>query len=309
MVEAELFGSVRGAFTDSKKDRAGILASAQGGTLLLDEITEFRIDLQPKLLRVLEERRFFPVGSDRDRPVDLRVLAATNRDPERAVAEGRMRADLFYRLATVIIEVPPLRQREDDLLPLAEYFLAWFAAEFGRGVMQLSPDAVMAIYSHHWPGNVRELRNVIERAVIACDGHSVTAKHLGIVSAPPKPLVRAPTPLVVSLPHHPRIPTATVPVVPAAPLMPTGAGAASGGTPSVLPGRSSLMPGISLAPPSGPPVRLEEARAKALETVERKQIEKAMRVARGNRTAAAEILGISRSTLWEKLKQYGLLDK
>ena len=271
MVEAELFGSVKGAYTDSKKDRQGLLASADGGTILLDEIGEFRIDLQPKLLRVLEERKYFPVGSDKERPINVRVLAATNRKPEQAVAEGRLRADLFYRIGTVLIEVPPLRERDDDLLPLAEHFLQWFSAELGRGVMTLSPDAVMAIYAHGWPGNVRELRNVIERAVINCDGHSVTAGHLGLIK-----------PEIAQGPQ----------TIPAAAPIPTDIPAP----------RIVSMPPISLPPT----LKLDAARQKALESVERRQIEKALQVARGNRTTAAELLGISRSTLWEKLKQYGM---
>ena len=115
MIEAELFGSVRGAFTDSKRDRAGHFASAEGGTLLLDELCEFKVELQPKLLRALEERRFFPVGSDRERRMNVRVLAATNRNPKEMIAKGLLREDLFYRLATVVIRIPPLRERQSDI--------------------------------------------------------------------------------------------------------------------------------------------------------------------------------------------------
>src|SRR6202000_3127690 len=122
MIEAELFGSVRGAFTDAKRDRAGHFASADGGTILLDEVFEFKTELQPKLLRALEERRFFPGGSDRERPMNVRILAATRRDPQDAIAKGLLRADLYYRLATVVLRVPPLRERADDLVPLAEHF-------------------------------------------------------------------------------------------------------------------------------------------------------------------------------------------
>src|SRR5262249_40797108 len=166
MVEAELFGRTRGAFTDAKRDRPGLLATADGGTILLDEITEFRIDLQPKLLRVLEERRYFPIGSDRERSIDVRVLAATNRNPLLAIGEGKLRADLYYRIGTVIIEVPPLRDRPEDILPLADHFLHWFCAEFARPALALSDEAVSLLQDHRWPGNVRELRNVVERAVI-----------------------------------------------------------------------------------------------------------------------------------------------
>src|SRR5262249_1595493 len=174
MVEAELFGSTRGAFTDAKRDRPGLLATADGGTILLDEITEFRIDLQPKLLRVLEERRYFQIGSDRERSIDIRVLAATNRNPLLAIGDGKLRADLYYRMGTVIIEVPPLRERPEDVLPLAAHFLEWYSAELGRAALALTDEAIALMREHAWPGNVRELRNVVERAVIMSDGGPIT---------------------------------------------------------------------------------------------------------------------------------------
>ncbi|MFO0658387.1 MAG: sigma-54 dependent transcriptional regulator [Polyangiaceae bacterium] len=161
MIEAELFGSIRGAYTDSKRDRAGHFASAEGGTLLLDEIGEFKIELQAKLLRVLENKAFFPVGADRERRTNVRVLAATNRDPHELIERGLLREDLYYRLATVEIVIPPLRERAEDVLPLAEHFLSLFAREFNRGHVRLSLEATRAIQAYPWPGNVRELRNAI----------------------------------------------------------------------------------------------------------------------------------------------------
>src|SRR5580700_5154289 len=151
MVEAELFGSLRGAFTDAKRDRAGHFASADGGTLLLDEVCEFKAELQPKLLRALEERRFFPVGSDRERQMNVRVLAATNRDPQASIASGALRADLYYRLATVVVRVPALRDRRDDIVPLAEHFCARFRAEFQRPRITLSDAARDVLLGYHWP--------------------------------------------------------------------------------------------------------------------------------------------------------------
>ena len=166
MVEAELFGSVRGAFTDAKRDRAGHFATADGGTILLDEVFEFKTELQPKLLRALEERRFFPVGSDRERRMNVRVLAATNRDPMQMIERGLLREDLYYRLATVVIRIPPLRERRDDVLPLAAHFVSRLRGELGRPRASLAPSAEAALLAYDWPGNVRELRNVIERAMI-----------------------------------------------------------------------------------------------------------------------------------------------
>jgi transcriptional regulator with PAS, ATPase and Fis domain len=251
MVEAELFGSVEGAFTDSRRDRAGILATADGGTLLLDEVTEFAPELQPKLLRVLEDRCFFPVGADVPRRVDIRFIAATNRDPEQAIREGKLRADVYYRLSAITIHVPPLRKRDEDLVPLAELFLRQFAEEMDRGELTLSSDAVMALYSNEWPGNVRELRNVIERAVIVSDGDEITAEHLTGASAPER--------------------------------------------------FNSTLP-----PPDVGNLSLEDARQQALERVEQRQIRLALAATGGNRTEAANLLGISRTTLWDKLKTYGL---
>ena len=132
MVEAELFGSVRGAFTDAKRDRAGHFASADGGTILLDEVCEFKPELQPKLLRALEERRFFPVGSDRERRMNVRVLPRRTATRCRCIERGLLREDLYYRLSTVVIRIPPLRERRDDVLPLASHFVARLRGELGR---------------------------------------------------------------------------------------------------------------------------------------------------------------------------------
>ena len=165
LIESELFGHERGSFTGAERRRAGILRQADGGTLFLDEITEMPTELQVKLLRVLETRSFTAVGSDRALQVDLRVIAATNRDPERAVEEGRLRRDLFYRLNVFPIEVPALRQRPDDIEVLASHFLA----ELNRSantVKRLSDAATARLRKHTWPGNVRQLKNVIERAYI-----------------------------------------------------------------------------------------------------------------------------------------------
>lgn len=239
MVEAELFGSVRGAFTDSKRDRAGHFATAEGGTLLLDELCEFKPELQPKLLRVLEERRYFPVGSDRERRMNVRVIAATNQDPQAAIASGRLRADLYYRLATVVLRIPPLRERREDIVPLAEHFLSKFRVEFNRPRVQFTKDVPALLVSYSWPGNARELRNVVERATMLATTDAIGPEHLDL------PL-GAPTP-----------------------------------------------PGAA-----GPATRLED--------VERAHIERVLADTLGSRSRAAAALGISRSTLWEKLKRYGI---
>ena len=165
LLESELFGHVRGAFTDAKTARSGLFQKAAGGTLFLDEIGELPLGLQPKLLRVLQARTVRPVGGDEEIAVDVRVVAATNRDIEAAVEEGRFREDLYYRLAVLSLEMPPLRARGGDVLLLAQHFVERFATQAAKNVTGLSPEAASKLAAYHWPGNVRELQNSIERAV------------------------------------------------------------------------------------------------------------------------------------------------
>lgn len=178
LLESELFGHVRGAFTGAVSDAPGLVETAEGGTLFLDEVGELPPALQPKLLRLLEERRYERVGEPRTRHADIRVIAATNRDLRAEVAAGRFREDLFYRLNVIALEMPPLRRRPEDILPTADAFLAEFARAQGRPTPALSPDSRLALQRHAWPGNLRELRNCIERAVVLCEGDVVEAGHL-----------------------------------------------------------------------------------------------------------------------------------
>jgi transcriptional regulator with GAF, ATPase, and Fis domain len=166
LLESELFGHEKGAFTGAERQKRGFFEAAAGGTLLLDEIGEIEPALQAKLLRVLESRTLIRVGGTREIPVDVRVLCATNRDLEREVAEERFRADLFYRIAGFTVAVPPLRERIADIIPLAERFVAEIAGELGGDRPVLSPEAHAALEAYAWPGNVRELRNAIERAAV-----------------------------------------------------------------------------------------------------------------------------------------------
>ena len=170
LLESELFGHARGAFTGATTDRAGLFEAASGGTLLLDEIGEIPPAMQVKLLRVLQEREVRRVGESKPRPVDARIVAATNRDLSADVQAGRFRRDLYYRLRVVEIVVPPLRDRRDDILPLARAFLTRHAARLARATPALTPAAAEHLLRHAWPGNVRELENALERAVILTDG-------------------------------------------------------------------------------------------------------------------------------------------
>jgi len=179
LLESELFGHERGAFTDAKSQKRGLLELAEGGTVYLDEIGDAPASLQAKLLKFLEQRTFRRVGGSRDISANVRVVAATNHDLARAVSERRFREDLYYRLRVFPIEVPPLRQRREDILPLARAFASAYASSFRRGVTGLDEEVAGHLLAYTWPGNVRELRNVIERAVIlAQDGESIGVAHL-----------------------------------------------------------------------------------------------------------------------------------
>ena len=175
LFESELFGHERGAFTGATTRRRGKFARADGGTIFLDEIGEIPTELQPKILRVIESGEIEPVGSDDERTVDVRVIAATNRDLERAVEEGRFREDLYYRLKVVILEAPPLRARMDDLPALAEHFLKLACVENAIPGKSLAPEGLELLKAHAWPGNVRELANLIERLVILTPGDPIGA--------------------------------------------------------------------------------------------------------------------------------------
>jgi DNA-binding NtrC family response regulator len=182
--ESELFGHVRGAFTDAKTERIGRFELADGGALFLDEIANVPLNLQPKLLRVLETGEFERVGSSKTRQVDVRVLSATNADLHAEVAQGRFRQDLLFRLNTVEIHLPPLRDRRDDIPALAEHFLRQHSERYRRGIMGFTPQALDALRQHAWPGNVRELDHVVERALLMSSSNVVTAFDLAL-QAPP----------------------------------------------------------------------------------------------------------------------------
>ncbi|MCX7590356.1 MAG: sigma-54 dependent transcriptional regulator, partial [Kiritimatiellae bacterium] len=178
LIESELFGHVKGAFTGAMADRKGRFELADGGTLFLDEIAEISPAVQAKLLRVLQEREFERVGDTRPVRVNVRLIAATHRDLQMLVSQGRFREDLFYRLNVFVIHVPPLRRRRQDILPLADYFLRRYAKEQSKEVHALSPEVEECLLAHSWPGNVRELENTMERAVLVCDGPVILLRHL-----------------------------------------------------------------------------------------------------------------------------------
>ncbi len=242
LLESELFGHRRGAFTGALADKKGLLEVAQGGSVLFDEIAEMPLSLQVKLLRVLQEREFRPVGGTASLRADVRVLCATNLDPDEAVRRGQLREDLFFRLNTIVLSLPALREREGDIPLLVVRFIVQFSERHRRPVSGIEPAALRALERHPWPGNVRELEHVIERAVILCTGSDIRLE---------------------DLPEAVRYPGATP--------------------------RTSSMP-----------------IGQSLEEIERLAIVQTLERTRGNKRAAAAMLGIHRPTLYNKLRKYGL---
>ena len=191
LLESELFGHVRGAFTGATMTKRGKFALADGGSIFLDEIGTMTTALQAKLLRVLQEREFEPLGAERTQKVDVRVIAATNRDLKQMVADGKFQEDLYYRLNVIPIEIPPLRERREDIAVLVEHFVDKHRQRTGKRIDRLEDDVVQALARYDWPGNVRELENTIERAVVLATGPVISASSislLGATSAPPSGL-------------------------------------------------------------------------------------------------------------------------
>jgi NtrC-family two-component system response regulator AlgB len=197
LLESELFGHVKGAFTGALRDHTGRIAACEGGTLFLDEIGDLPLPLQAKLLRVLQDKEYERVGEVATHKADVRIITATSVDLAAAVREGRFREDLFYRLNVVEILVPPLRERLEDILPLAERLLAWFGRQNHRHLLGFSAAAREALQHYQWPGNVRELRNVIERAVLLSPSEIIEVDNIPIHLTPasPEPRLGAPVPL------------------------------------------------------------------------------------------------------------------
>jgi Nif-specific regulatory protein len=178
LIESELFGYEKGAFTGAQTSKKGRFELADGGTLFLDEIGELNLSTQIKLLRVLQEREFERLGSTETIRANIRLIAATNKDLEKAITAGEFREDLYYRLNVFAIYVPPLRERKPDITLLADYFVEKFSREHGKSVKRISTPAIDMLASYHWPGNVRELANAIERAVVICEGQVLHSHHL-----------------------------------------------------------------------------------------------------------------------------------
>jgi DNA-binding NtrC family response regulator len=186
LIESELFGSVKGAFTGAHSDREGLFRQAEGGTLFLDEISEMPIDTQSKLLRVLQDQEVRPVGGKVSYKTNCRLVAATNRRPEEAIRDGKLREDLFYRISAISVHLPPLRDRREDIMPLANSFMKRFVAQANRPIRGFSPEATERLTGFEWPGNVRQLQNEIQRAVLLCESTEIDSTDLSITTVKPE---------------------------------------------------------------------------------------------------------------------------
>ncbi len=275
LLESELFGHVKGAFTGAIADKKGRFAAANGGTLFLDEINSASPTMQLKLLRVLQERKFEPVGSDETIEVDVRVIVASNQPLERLVDEGKFRQDLFYRVNVLPIELPPLRERPSDITSLADHFLRIKSAELGRTILGFTADALATLQRYNWPGNVRELENAIERATILCDAARLDAAHLPERvrrQEPAKAAAHEPAAVASHLPA--RIDTGPAPIP------------------------------MNAAQPE--PAANARTLADAMRDPERAALLAALAANNWNRSKAAASLGINRTTLYRKMRELGL---
>ena len=273
LLESELMGHEKGAFTDAKATKKGLFEIGDGGTIFLDEIGDMKPGLQAKLLRFIENKAFRRVGGPRDISVDVRIIAATNRNLDDLVRTGAFREDLYFRLNVIPIRIAPLRERTEDILPLAEHFLSEFACDFKRPVPRLSLETRRSLADYGWPGNVRELRNMIERAFILC-GEGMD----GLIDVPvPAPGVGAA-----------KLPPRELQVVEA--------------------GRTGVpaAPATSAGPPEGGLFRLPSGGV-VLEEVERDLIRQAIDQTEGNQTRAADLLGLTRDALRYRMKKFGFL--
>jgi transcriptional regulator with PAS, ATPase and Fis domain len=278
LMEAELFGHERGAFTDAKAQKKGLFEVADGGDLFLDEIGEMSTYLQAKLLRVLEDQTIRRIGGIKDLGVDVRVIAASNRDLEQGVREGAFRQDLFYRLSIIPIFIPPLRHRKEDVLPLVDFFIERYNFRFRKGLRGITPEARNLLLAYDWPGNVRELKNAIERAMILEEADYIRPTYLPIqVTGQPQS-------------YENLTPVAIPDCVPAEsqPLVTTTAT-------SWHPLASGRMIPVLELPKQGT----------SLEEVERELVGLALKQTGGNQTHAAKLLDISRDALRYKMKKFG----
>jgi len=287
LVESTLFGHEKGSFTGATGKHFGKFQEADGGTLFLDEVAELPFDMQVKLLRAIQEGEIDPVGSRKPVKVNIRLISATNRNMIEMVKQGQFREDLYYRLNVYPVMVPPLRDRKEDIPALTDHFITRFAAEEGRKVRGIDPQALGLLGAYSWPGNVRQLENTVFRAIVLCEGDRLEVQDFPQIAA----LVDG---------YEVTIPAA--PVQPPKPTLPQGAAAVMGGT-SVAPSAgATVSDGMAL----GIPVVTNGGHIRKLDEVEADMIRLALHRYRGQMSEVARKLGIGRSTLYRKMKDLGL---
>jgi DNA-binding NtrC family response regulator len=287
LVESILFGHEKGAFTGATSKHIGKFQEANGGTLFLDEVAELPLDIQVKLLRALQEGEVDPVGARRPVRVNIRLISATNRNMIEMVKAGRFREDLYYRLHVFPIMVPPLRDRSEDVAELVQHFIIRFAAEEGRKIRTIDPQALAMLQAYAWPGNVRQLENAVFRAIVLCETDRLTVDDFPQIAA----LVDG---------YEVRIPPAPPPAP--KPVMPSGQAAIIGGESPVPMARGAVSDGIAL----GIPAVTDGGHIRRLEEVEADMIRLALHRYRGQMSEVARKLGIGRSTLYRKMRDLGL---
>lgn len=290
LIESELFGHTKGAFTGATMEKMGLIGQAAGGSLLLDEIGEMPIELQPKLLRVLQERVYYRVGSEKALEADFRLISSTNRNPLEAIREGSLRDDLYYRINTIEIQVPPLRDRAEDVQHLAEHFLRIYAQKYNRTVHSISQQAYERMFAYSWPGNVRELQNVMERAVLLAKGEVIEESAIPM----PKPATRAA--VAATAPSISPISRPAPPVGASAPA-PMNANDLS------LEQLARLIVNKMPSPKGGGGSRVD-----IFTQIEGAIVRAALERTRGNKQAAANLLGLYRPRLYSMLRKHNLHD-
>jgi two-component system, NtrC family, response regulator AtoC len=300
LLESELFGHEKGAFTGAHSSKAGLLESTAGGTVFLDEIGELSLGTQAKLLRVLEERSVLRVGATKPRRIDVRFVTATNRDLTREVRAGRFRGDLYYRISGLVVRIPPLRERHTEIEPLARHFLAEFCAQMGQAVPELTSQAVEALQTHDWPGNVRELKNVMERAVLLAVNGAIVREHVL-----PEPTLFGDASGANGLLGRDDLDESTQVIARPRDLMsnPDSSRRRSARAPESS-GPRSVVPDSRRHSGNAP----ESSRRgnEGTDEEKRDRLIRALETCGGNQTRAAELLGISRRTLINRLDRWKL---
>jgi transcriptional regulator with PAS, ATPase and Fis domain len=309
LLESELFGYVRGAFTGARASKPGRFQQADGGTLFLDEVGELSPAFQVKLLRALQEGEVQPLGGTETVRVDVRIIAATNRDVRRLLVEEKLREDLYYRLCVIPIHIPPLRERREDIIPLVEHYLSRLAVRSGKEIRGISPDALAVLYDYDYPGNVRELTNILERAFVLCHEEQIDLAHLPpdvVVAGRKRSAVQAEE-YETAQPHFSEERGGDAVKTSRSAYDGSGVGELPGEWPSRLkPSEHKLLSSAE----SGTDGGLQGPRRPTGHGRMRPEVQRLLSVldAQGwRRGETARALGISRSTLWRRMKEYGLV--